>query len=77
MHRGEIVENVEPPLPLDTPLLLVKPPIGCSTPAIFKALDLNQRSSMDPLELLRQLNADPSQISSLCVNDLEQPAFDV
>ena len=77
MLRGEIVENVEPPLPLDTPLLLVKPPICCSTPAIFKALDLDQRSNMDPLDLLRQLNEDPSQISSLCVNDLEQPAFDV
>jgi len=33
---------VEPPLPLDTPLLLVKPPVGLSTPEIFKALDLNR-----------------------------------
>jgi 4-diphosphocytidyl-2-C-methyl-D-erythritol kinase len=76
-HRGEIVENVKPPLPLETPLLLVKPPIGCSTPAIFRALDLNQRSNAEPLNLLQQLTADPSQLSQLCVNDLEQPAFDM
>ena len=30
--RGEIVEDVDPPLRLDTPLLLVKPPMGLSTP---------------------------------------------
>jgi len=76
MFRGEIVENVELPLPLDTPLLLVKPPIGCSTPAIFKALDLDQRSTADPRDLLRRLAAEPSQLPQLCVNDLEQPAFD-
>lgn len=35
-YRGEIVENVDPPLGLGVPLLLVKPPIGLATPAIFK-----------------------------------------
>lgn len=39
--RGEIVEDVEPPLPLTTPILLVKPNVGLSTPQIFKALDLD------------------------------------
>lgn len=73
--RGEIVEDVSPPLPLDTPLLLVKPPIGLSTPEIFKALDLNRRSTADPLELLAGL-AEKGAEQELCVNDLEQPAFD-
>ena len=54
--RGEIVESVTPPLPLTTPLLLVKPEAGCPTPTIFKALDLSTRSTADPLELMRLLN---------------------
>lgn len=74
--RGEIVENVEPPINLDTPMLLVKPPIGLSTPQIFKALDLERRSTVDPLELLSGMQASGAISQSLCVNDLEQPAFD-
>eukprot|EP00775_Hariotina_reticulata_P008056 gene8056-8251_t len=74
--RGEVVDNVPPPLPLDTPLLLVKPPVGLSTPAIFKALDLNRRSSADPLQLLQQMTQQAAITPELCVNDLEQPAFD-
>lgn len=34
--RGEVVEDVAPPLPLSTPLLLVKPQVGLSTPEIFR-----------------------------------------
>jgi len=74
--RGEIVENVEPPISLDTPLLLVKPPIGLSTPQIFKALDLNRRSTSDPLDILKQIQISSSLNSDMVVNDLEQPAFD-
>ena len=47
-----MVEDVESPLPLSTPLLLVKPPVGLSTPAVFKALDLGARSTADPQHLL-------------------------
>jgi len=74
-RRGEIVEDVPPPLSLETPLLLVKPPIGLSTPEIFKALDLNRRSTQDPRALLATLAAQGAA-QELCVNDLEQPAFD-
>lgn len=74
--RGEVVENVQPPIPLDTPLLLVKPPVGLSTPMIFKSLDLNRRSTADPLDLLNQMTQQGSITQDLCVNDLEQPAFD-
>lgn len=69
------MEDVAPPLPLDTPLLLVKPPVGLSTPEIFKALDLNRRSTADPRDLLARL-ATEGAAQELCVNDLEQPAFD-
>ena len=72
--RGEIVEDVEPPLPLTTPLLLVKPPVGLSTPEIFKALDLDSRSTVDPRDLLRRLHAEGAT-QELVVNDLEAPAF--
>ena len=74
--RGEIVENVPPPLPLDTPLLLVKPPVGLSTPEIFKALDLSRRSTADPEQVLQQMSRQQCISQDLCINDLEQPAFD-
>jgi 4-diphosphocytidyl-2-C-methyl-D-erythritol kinase len=72
--RGEIVEDVEPPLPLTTKMCLVKPSIGLSTPSIFKALDLNARSKVDPLDLLKSLNEDGSTYAN-AINDLEKPAF--
>lgn len=74
--RGEVVNNVQPPLPLDTPFLLVKPPVGLSTPAIFKSLDLDRRSTADPLQLLSDMTSKGGITPELCVNDLEQPAFD-
>ncbi|KAF8060510.1 hypothetical protein HT031_004686 [Scenedesmus sp. PABB004] len=74
--RGEVVEDVAPPLPLDTRLLLVKPPVGLSTPAIFKALDLGRRSDADPRALLAGMAAAGRADPALVVNDLEQPAFD-
>jgi len=73
--RGEIVENVPPPLSLATPMLLVKPSYGCSTPAIFKALDLDSRSTADPQDLLDRITKGASE--EVCVNDLEAPAFSV
>ena len=75
--RGEIVEDVEPPLPLGTPMLLVKPPAGLATPAVFKALDLGTRSTADPLELSAGLQKLKKGTRELCVNDLEPPAFSI
>jgi len=74
--RGEIVEDVEPPLDLATKMLLVKPPAGCSTPAVFKALDLDSRSKVDPLELMKGLS-ETGCSETVCINDLEAPAFTV
>ncbi len=70
------MEDVPPPLPLSTPLLLVKPPTGLSTPAIFKALNLDARSDADPRRLLREMTDGGALRPDLVVNDLEQPAFD-
>ncbi|KAL3163197.1 hypothetical protein ABBQ32_009600 [Trebouxia sp. C0010 RCD-2024] len=74
--RGEIVEDVPPPLPLGTPLLLVKPPMGLATPDIFKALDLSQCSKADPRQLLQQMTEAGTMTQHMCVNDLERPAFE-
>lgn len=70
------MEDVAPPIDLSTPLLLIKPPIGLSTPQIFKALDLERRSTSDPRELLSSMQQNGTITQDLCVNDLEQPAFD-
>jgi len=74
--RGEVVEDVEPPLPLDTPLLLVKPPMGLATPEIFKLLDLSKCSKANPKQLLLQMKQAGRLTQDMCVNDLERPAFE-
>ena len=68
------MEPVSPPLPLDIPMLLVKPPLGLSTPAIFKQLDLSQASSADPRQLLAAM-CTSGMSQGVCINDLERPAF--
>jgi len=50
--------------------------MGLSTPQIFKALDLDRRSTVDPLQLLAGMRESGRVRPDLCVNDLEQPAFD-
>ena len=70
------MEDVPPPLPLDTPLLLVKPPMGLATPEIFKALDLSRCSKADPRQLLQHMTEAGSMTQDMCVNDLERPAFE-
>eukprot|EP00793_Prasinoderma_coloniale_P005820 PRCOL_00004294-RA len=77
--RGDLVEDVEPPLSLATPLLLVKPPESCPTPAIFKGLGLapgERPQGADPEELMARLRTEGAS-DELCVNDLEPPALDV
>ena len=69
------MEPVQSSLPQSVPLLLVKPPVGLSTPEIFKALDLTRASQADPQALLQAMRSGGLS-QDLCVNDLEQPAFD-
>jgi len=75
LASGEIVDDTPPPLPLGTPLLLIKPPAGLPTPAVFKALDLATRSAADPRALAAGLASARAASRALCVNDLEPPAF--
>lgn len=74
--RGEIIENV-PPLP-STDLYLIKPPYGCSTPAVFKELGLKPGDKFpgpEPREMLAAFQS--SVFGAPYLNDLEPPAYAV
>ncbi|KAK2075801.1 hypothetical protein QBZ16_001542 [Prototheca wickerhamii] len=51
--------------------------LGLSTPAVFKALRLASRSAVDPRQLLAELQKRRTVTQDICVNDLEQPAFEL
>lgn len=75
--RGEIMTPVDP-LPDGTKVCIVKPDIGLSTPEVFRALDYDQLSTIDPEELLDTFMSKGAIDAGTAayVNDLEQPAFD-
>ena len=75
--RGEIMTPVAP-LPDGTKVCIVKPDIGLSTPEVFRALDYDQLSTLDPEDLLETFMKKGAVDAgkSAYVNDLEQPAFD-
>ncbi|MFN0064807.1 MAG: 4-(cytidine 5'-diphospho)-2-C-methyl-D-erythritol kinase [Chlamydiales bacterium] len=67
--KGEIVEEIEE---LVLPRMgLVKPPMGLSTPEIFRDLDLSRCSSTPPDELLRSF----FERRPIYENDLQEKAF--
>ena len=65
------------PLPPARPLLLLTPAGGLSTPAVFTALRRASRSAVDPRQLLAELQKRRTVTQDICVNDLEQPAFEL
>ena len=80
--RGEIMTPIDPPLKSGTKVCLVKPTsIGLSTPAVFKALDYDELSSMDPEQTLSAFTRDQPDMHEVSdeyfINDLEPPAFRV
>ncbi|CAI5461890.1 unnamed protein product [Closterium sp. Yama58-4] len=74
--RGEIVEDVTPILPLDLPLVLMKPPEACSTADVYRKFRLDRASKEDPGVLLERVRQE-GITQATCVNDLEPPAFEV
>ncbi|ONK67482.1 uncharacterized protein A4U43_C05F510 [Asparagus officinalis] len=74
--RGEIVEDIPRPIPLDLPMVLIKPREACPTAEVYKRFRLDQASSVDPLALLQKINENGIS-QDVCVNDLEPPAFEV
>ena len=75
--RGEIMDPIDPPLPSGTKLCIVKPNVGLSTPAVFKALDYDLLSQLDADETLLPtfLKGVDKVPDEYFVNDLEPPAF--
>lgn len=77
--RGEILTPIDPPLPTGTKICIVKPDIGLSTPSVFKALDYDELSKMDPDEVLLPAFTETEGVENVAkeyyVNDLEPPAF--
>lgn len=74
--RGEVVEDIPPPVPIDVPMVLIKPPEACSTAEVYKRFRLDQTSQIDPLTLLEKISRNGIS-QEVCVNDLEPPAFEV
>lgn len=74
--RGEVVEDISLPIPLDIPMVLVKPPQACSTAEVYKRLRLDQTSKVDPITLLEKISKNGIS-QDVCINDLELPAFEV
>ncbi|GFP97597.1 4-diphosphocytidyl-2-c-methyl-d-erythritol kinase chloroplastic [Phtheirospermum japonicum] len=74
--RGELVEDIPTPIPLDLPMVLIKPQEACPTAEVYKAFRLDNTCKIDPLSLLEKISS--SGISQdVCINDLEPPAFEV
>lgn len=74
--RGEVVTGIPSPIHLGTPMVLIKPKEECATAEVYKKFRLDQASSVDPQELLKDI--EQHGISQrVCVNDLEFPAFEV
>ena len=65
------------PMEDGTKLYIVKPAIGLSTPLVFKALQYDRLSSIDPELLLNRflINGAMDAGEDCYVNDLELPAF--
>ncbi|KAK1292417.1 hypothetical protein QJS10_CPB17g01757 [Acorus calamus] len=74
--RGEVVQDIPPPIPLDMPMVLIKPQQACPTAEVYKHLVLNQTSIVDPLTLLEKISQNGIS-QDVCINDLEPPAFKV
>jgi len=76
--RGEILRPVPPVATSGTAVCIVKPKIGLSTPAVFKQLNYDELSEVDPEDLLGKfLEEGPGTNVENYVNDLEPPAFRV
>jgi 4-diphosphocytidyl-2-C-methyl-D-erythritol kinase len=75
--RGEIMSPIDPPLSSGTKVCVVKPAVGLSTPAVFKAMEYDNLSSLDPEKTLLPafMEGIEGVSDELFVNDLEYPAF--
>lgn len=75
-NKGEVVRNIPPPIPLSTPMVLIKPPEECSTVEVYKRFSMDNTSDVNPEDLLREI-VEKGISQAVCINDLEPPAFAV
>jgi len=77
--RGEIMTPIDPPLEASTNLVIVKPDVGLSTPQVFRSLEYDNLSELNPEQLLKDFTSKSEDISMVddksFINDLEPPAF--
>ncbi|OVA20663.1 4-diphosphocytidyl-2C-methyl-D-erythritol kinase [Macleaya cordata] len=71
--RGEVVQDIPPPIPLDMSMVLIKPQQACPT---AERLRLDQTSKVDPVALLEKIS-EKGISQDVCINDLEPPAFEI
>ncbi|MCC6239163.1 MAG: 4-(cytidine 5'-diphospho)-2-C-methyl-D-erythritol kinase [Phycisphaerales bacterium] len=73
--RGEIVQPIAKPAV--SWLVLISPPFGCSTPAVYRAFDqLRSAAPMDdPPDWVKWAKLNAAQLLPRLVNDLEPAAF--
>lgn len=71
------MNSIVPPLPSGTKVCIVKPAVGLSTPSVFKALEYDKLSTLDPDQTLLPafLQGVDHVSDDLFINDLEPPAF--
>ncbi len=71
------MSSIDPPLSSGTPVCIVKPSIGLSTPQVFKALEYDKLSTIDADQVLLPtfLNGIEKVPDEMFINDLEIPAF--
>ncbi|KAJ6895348.1 hypothetical protein NC651_021755 [Populus alba x Populus x berolinensis] len=67
--RGEIVQDIPSLVPLDKPMVLIKPPQACSTAEVYKCFQLDKTSQADPLTLLEKISRNGIS-QDVCINDL-------
>jgi len=72
--RGEIMTPVAP-MKDGTKVCIVKPNIGLSTPAVFRAMKYEKLSDANPNTLLKQFLEYGAEDADGYINDLEEPAF--
>ena len=73
--RGEVVHPVESKVRLH--LVIVKPPVGCSTADVYRRVKLDGQPRSDSAMKVAWNGGDPAAICDALHNRLQNPAFDL
>jgi 4-diphosphocytidyl-2-C-methyl-D-erythritol kinase len=74
--RGEHITPID--ASLDCWLVLVHPPVGCSTKEVFCRLEIKERGQPNVVDVLESLRSNQTdRVAAIMFNDLESPACEV